>query len=90
MDVVDRGSLNDHSSDRMPAGAAAARHGGPASRRTRPVGGPTTDDGGASSKAPESRQERLDRIRQEILAGTYDTEERLEAAVDRMFESWSM
>jgi hypothetical protein len=33
---------------------------------------------------PEVRQELVARVRQEIRAGTYDTPEKLEAAVDRL------
>jgi Anti-sigma-28 factor, FlgM len=34
--------------------------------------------------APEVRQELIARIRQEIQAGTYDTAEKFEAALERM------
>ncbi|SFI77901.1 flagellar biosynthesis anti-sigma factor FlgM [Planctomicrobium piriforme] len=33
---------------------------------------------------PETRQQRLERIRREIQAGTYETPEKLEAAIERM------
>lgn len=35
-------------------------------------------------RSPESRAERLARIRREIAAGTYETQEKLEAAIDRL------
>jgi hypothetical protein len=39
---------------------------------------------GGQDFQPETRAERLERIRLEIEAGTYETPEKLEAAVDRM------
>ena len=38
----------------------------------------------AQPQQAETRAERLARIKQEIEAGTYDTPEKLEAAIDRM------
>jgi hypothetical protein len=36
------------------------------------------------SNAPDVRQELVARVRREIQAGTYDTPEKLEAALDRL------
>lgn len=38
------------------------------------------------SNSPEVRQERIARIREAIANGTYDTDEKLEAALERMFQ----
>jgi hypothetical protein len=35
-----------------------------------------------------SRQARLAEIRRQIAAGTYETPEKLQAAVEKMLESW--
>ena len=37
-------------------------------------------------KTPEIRQEKVDALRAQIEAGTYETPERLRAAVEKMFE----
>jgi len=47
-----------------------------------PVASPSRD--AKSVKAGETRAERLARIKQEIEAGTYDSDEKLEKAIDRM------
>lgn len=39
------------------------------------------------SQTPDLRQERLTRIKAEIENGTYDTDEKLEAALSKMFTS---
>jgi negative regulator of flagellin synthesis FlgM len=38
------------------------------------------------SEIPDVRQERVDRIRAEIAAGTYETEEKLQIAIERLLE----
>ena len=37
-------------------------------------------------QAPEIRQQRVDKIRAEIAAGTYETPEKLDAAVERLLD----
>lgn len=37
-------------------------------------------------KVPEVRQDRIDQIRAEIEAGTYETNERIDIAIDRLIE----
>lgn len=38
---------------------------------------------------PDIRSELVRRVRQEIAAGTYDTPEKLDAALARMLDEWS-
>jgi negative regulator of flagellin synthesis FlgM len=38
------------------------------------------------SRLPEIRHERVEEIRQQIAAGTYETPEKLELALDRLFD----
>lgn len=38
------------------------------------------------SRLPEIRHEKVEAIRQQIAAGTYDTPERMELALDRLFD----
>jgi negative regulator of flagellin synthesis FlgM len=38
------------------------------------------------NEIPEIRQDRVDAIRAEIAAGTYETDEKLEAALDRLLD----
>ena len=38
------------------------------------------------SKLPEVRQDVVDRVKAEIAAGNYDTEEKIDAAIDKMAE----
>jgi|GEM_PF-2397718 len=47
---------------------------------------PSTAPAGADpqNSGTETRAQRIERIRREIQAGTYDTPEKLEAAIDRM------
>lgn len=45
---------------------------------------PESDYMNALSSEPDVRQALVRRVRQEILAGTYDTPEKFEAALDRM------
>ena len=40
------------------------------------------------SRLPEIRHERVEEIRRQIAEGTYDTPERLELALDRMFDEF--
>lgn len=40
------------------------------------------------SRLPEIRHERVEEIRRQIADGTYDTPERLELALDRMFDEF--
>ena len=39
-----------------------------------------------AKQAPEIRQDRVDAIRQQIAAGTYETPEKLEIALDRLLD----
>jgi negative regulator of flagellin synthesis FlgM len=59
------------------------------------AGGPIQDELHISDEArllekvrdlPEVRQERIDRIRQQIAAGTYETEEKLRIALGRLLD----
>jgi negative regulator of flagellin synthesis FlgM len=38
------------------------------------------------AKVPEVRQDLIDRVRAEIEAGTYETDERLDTAIDRLLD----
>ena len=38
------------------------------------------------NQVPEVRQDRVDAIRAKIAAGTYETQEKLQVAVDRLFD----
>ena len=40
----------------------------------------------ARTSAPEVRQEQVDAIREQIAAGTYETPEKLDKAVDRLLD----
>jgi len=62
----------------LPVGAAMA-----SSRKstTNPSGGAESPH---SSGGMETRTQRLERIRREIQAGTYETPEKLDAAIERM------
>ena len=50
--------------------------------------GPDGDAPVSVSEAAAARAARLAKIRSEIAAGTYDTPERFERAVDRMVSRW--
>jgi negative regulator of flagellin synthesis FlgM len=70
----------------------------PVSKTARPEGAARSDKAEISSQArflqklhelPEVRQDRIDQVKQQIEAGTYDTEEKIRAAVERLFEDIS-
>lgn len=44
----------------------------------------------AETSPMESRQERLTRIRAAIERGDYDTPEKFDAALERMFDTWTV
>lgn len=41
------------------------------------------------AKVPEVRQDLVDRVRAELAAGTYETEEKLDTAIDRLLDDLS-
>lgn len=38
---------------------------------------------------PDIRQDRVDSIRAQIAAGTYETDDKLNAAIDRLLDEWN-
>ena len=73
---------------------------GPPARQSRPVGGPAeaprSADRAEFSKAaqllsklaelPDVRQDLIDQVRAEITAGTYETPEKLDQAIEKLME----
>lgn len=59
-----------------------------AMKTTRQMPSPVSDDRRGATCTGETRAERLARIKQEIQDGTYDTDEKLELAVERMIGRW--
>ena len=41
------------------------------------------------AELPDVRQDLIDRVRAEIAAGTYETPEKLEIAIDKLIEEWA-
>ncbi len=54
------------------------------SRKSLPTSPATSDEAAQGATPVETRAERLARIKREIEAGTYETPEKLDAAIERM------
>lgn len=84
----DRQSLPVGASDRRSSFSCEVSESEAAMKTTRQMPTPVSDDQRGATCTGETRAERLARIKQEIQEGTYDTEEKLELAVERMIGRW--
>lgn len=89
MDVRNVGSMSGPQAIQRVAAPAVS----PSTSELRPVAqqdvlelSPATQAAGEINLEAEFRAEQLAQIRQEILEGTYDTDEKLELALNRMLE----